>query len=184
MTEYVTIIGNGKMGRTLATYFEKTGISVQKIGRQVEDILGKIVILAIPYDALEETVALYEDQLDEKILVDISNPLDYQTKTSFLADDQSSSLLLAQKYPELRLIKAMNTNFSSSRMTAGDHPLVLVAGNDASAKETFSAVLQSANFQTLDLGDLNRSKDLEAFARIQLLLLDGGHTSSLASFAL
>ncbi len=172
------------MGKALAHHFEKAGISVQILGRGKEDVKGRFVIFAIPYEDMISLLYPNQDYFANKIIIDISNPLDYQTRTSLLEPDQSASLKLAELFPDMPIIKAFNTNFSSSRVTAAEEPPVLLAGNHPSAKEQFIQLLGRTHFKVIDLGSLDYSRDLEAFARVQLALLESGNTKALQDFAL
>ncbi|MGT2910440.1 NADPH-dependent F420 reductase [Streptococcus cameli] len=184
MNDTITIIGQGKMGKTLAGYFEKKKIPTQIIGRETTQIEGQIVILALPYTILSEMVLVYQDQLADKIIIDISNPMDYQTKQSLLPSEQSVTMNLAEAFPQLTFLKAFNTNFTSSRVSPTSQPLVLMAGNQVSAKQFVTETLQKASFSVLDMGEIENSCDLEALARIQVQLLEAGATQLLEKFAL
>lgn len=184
MKKTVTIIGQGKMGKALTKRFEKAGISVQLLGREQDTIQGRFVLFAVPYEDMISLIYPNQDELSNKIIIDISNPLDYQTKTSLLAPDESVSLKLATLFPHLTIIKAFNTNFTSSRLKPAERPLVLIAGNHQSSKQALAQLLDQAYCQVIDMGALTASRDLEAFARVQLALLEGGQIETLQSFAL
>lgn len=173
------------MGKALAKHFEEASIPVQLLGRgHHQDVRGQFVVFAVPYEDMFHLI--YHNQRDfaNKIIIDISNPIEYRTKTSLLEPDQSTSLKLAEFFPELTIIKAFNTNFSSSRVLFSERPLVLIAGNSPSATEQFAVLLEKVKFKVLDLGSLDHSRDLEAFARVQLALLEAGHVNPLEVFAL
>ncbi|MGT2756776.1 NADPH-dependent F420 reductase [Streptococcus ovuberis] len=144
MTPTISIIGQGKMGKALAKRFNQADIPLQVLGRGQEVVQGKFVFFAVPYEDMISLIFPNQDHFANKIIIDISNPLDYQTKTSPLPPDQSASLKLAELFPNLTFIKAFNTNFSSSRVPAGETPLVLMAGNHPSAKTSFAHLLEQA----------------------------------------
>lgn len=184
MTTAISIIGQGKMGQALARHFEQAGISVQILGREQEVVQGKFVVFAVPYEDMISLIYPNQEHFTDKIIIDISNPLDYKTKKSLLALDESVSLKLASQFPDLTFIKAFNTTFTSSRVIATESPLVMIAGDSSSAKEKLITLLNQSHFKTIDIGNLDRSRDLEAFARVQLSLLESGHIKPLTSFAL
>ncbi|MFC3928998.1 NADPH-dependent F420 reductase [Streptococcus caprae] len=184
MTTAISIIGKGKMGQALARHFEQAGISVQILGREQEIVQGKFVIFAIPYEDMVSLIYPNQDHFTNKIIIDISNPLDYQTKASLFPPHQSASLKLAELFPNLTFIKAFNTTFTSSRVIATESPLVMIAGDSSSAKEKLITLLNQSHFKTIDMGNLDRSRDLEAFARVQLSLLEAGHIDPLQIFAI
>lgn len=43
------------------------------------DTLGDIVVLAIPYGAVSSVLDLYKDALKGKIIVDLTNPFNFET---------------------------------------------------------------------------------------------------------
>lgn len=184
MTADISIIGQGKMGQALARHFDKADVPVQVLGRGQETIQGKFVIFAVPYEDMVSLIYPNQDHFADKVIIDTSNPLDNQTKMSLLPPDQSASLKLAELFPHLTIIKAFNTNFAASRLPANKIPLVLLAGNQATAKNLLTQLLQQAQFRVLDMGGLDRSRDLESFARVQLALLDAGQIEPLQEFAL
>lgn len=180
----ITIIGQGKMGKLLAHYFESHHITVQLIGRDKDTINGQFVILALPYEEMPNVLKLYQSDFIGKIIIDMSNPMDYATKTSVLENGQSATLNLMLQYPQLTFIKAFNTNFSSSKVSPMSSPIVMFSGDDIESKLDFSQLLIKAMFIPIDVGTLQKSIDLEAFSRIQLQLLEQGQRNTLSHFAL
>ena len=73
----VTIFGSGNMGAAIANIFQAGGASVEHVGSEGGTVNGEIVILAVPYPALESIVESHGAQLAGKIVVDITNPLDF-----------------------------------------------------------------------------------------------------------
>lgn len=184
MTTVFTIIGQGKMGKALAKRFEEADIPVQLLGREQAEIQGRFVIFAIPYEDIISLIYPNQDYFSNKIIIDISNPLDYQSKESKLKPEQSMTLRLAETFPHLTFLKAFNTNFSSSYINSAKNPLVLIAGNHRVAKEELIKVLKDSPFKPIDVGSLVHSRDLEAFARVQISLFESGEISGLEKFAL
>lgn len=184
MKPLLTIIGQGKMGTALAKRFLDSNVSVQLVGRTKEEIKGRFVLLAIPYEDVLRLLSSDQDELASKVIIDISNPMDYTTRQSTLLPHQSASLQLATLFPRLTFIKAFNTNFSSQRVPAAISPLVLMAGDSEIAKKEWESLLRKAGFSCFDVGGLERSRDLEAFARVQLQLLEGGNSQFLIPFSI
>ena len=60
---------------------------------------------------------------------------------------------------------------------------VLVAGDDAAAKETFSATVTAGGLRVLDAGALSRARELEATALLQMGLAAAGQISWTNGFA-
>ena len=69
----------------------------------------------MPYPALESIAAAYGHQLADKIVIDITNPLDVETFDSLVVPVGSSAAAeLAKALPGSTVLKAFNTNFAGT----------------------------------------------------------------------
>ncbi|MBM7503878.1 NADPH-dependent F420 reductase [Agromyces aurantiacus] len=172
----VSIIGNGNMGTAIGGIVAAGGNTVEFVGRDgAEPITGDIVILAVPYPALAGILDERREQLAGKVVVDITNPLDFETFDSLVVPaDGSAAAELAAKLPESRVLKAFNTNFAATlaARTVGDaHPTtVLVAGDDELAKQSLIDVVRAGGVNAVDAGSLARARELESVGFLQLTL--------------
>lgn len=200
----VTVVGAGNMGAAIGGRLVRAGTDVQVLARDAakaaaavpgatagtvgEEIAGDIVILALPYPAVSEVLAQYGDQLDGKVLVDLTNPVDFATFDSLVpAADGSAAAEFAQAVPGATVLKAFNTNFAGALATGavGDEPAtVLVAGDDAEAKSALAAVVEPTGLRVVDAGSLRRACELEALGFLQITLAATGKTSWSSGFAL
>src|SRR5690606_37571214 len=150
-------------------------------------ITGDIVVLALPYPALDEVLSAYEGQLDGKIIVDITNPLDFSTFDSLVvAADGSAASEIQARVPGAKVLKAFNTNFAATLATGvvGEQPVtVLVAGDDADAKASFASVVEAGGISVIDAGALKRARELEALGFLQLTLAVGEKVAWTGGFA-
>lgn len=195
----VTVIGAGNMGSAIAEIVAKGGAAVQTLVRDQDaakaagvgtigdDIAGDIVFLAIPHDALTSIVETYGAQLDGKILVDLTNPVDMTTFDSLTVPaDSSAAAELAARVPGARIVKAFNTTFAAT-LTTGTvgttATTVLIAGDDEDAKATVSALITEGGIAVADAGSLKRARELEAFAFLQIILAVRGTVGWDAGFA-
>jgi predicted dinucleotide-binding enzyme len=171
-----TIIGSGKMGTAIAGVLAAGGAPVDHINRgdQASAITGDLVVLAVPHAALQDIVGTYGDQLAGKVVVDITNPLNFETFDSLVVPAGSSAAAeLAAALPSARVLKAFNTNFAATlgAKTVGPNPTtVLIAGDDAEAKATLAAAVQAGGLEAIDAGTLQRAHELEAMGFLQLTL--------------
>jgi len=185
----ISILGKGNMGSTIAGLAEKAGYTVEAFDSSDADrpVTGDIVVLAVPYAALSDIVSQRADQLVGKVVVDITNPLDYQTGSLVVAPDSSAAAEVAQAVPSARVLKAFNTNFGPTLAagTVGDTPTtVLVAGDDEGAKAQLSEFVTAAGLNSADVGPLSRARELEALAVLQIGLAMTGKASWTGGFAL
>ena len=172
----VTIIGGGNMGKAISELVTKGGNTVEILTRSDAStaVTGEIVVLALPYGALGEIVAQRGDELAGKVVVDITNPLDFQTFDGLVVPaDGSAAAELAAKLPRAKVVKAFNTNFAATLSTGkvGENTTtVLLAGDDAEAKQAVVSFVKAAGLNALDVGSLKRARELEAIGFTQLAL--------------
>lgn len=110
--------------------------------------------------------------LKGKILIDISNPLDFSKgmpPTLFSGNTDSLGEQAQAALPDTKVVKTLNTVTASIMVDAGkigggDHQL-FVCGNDAAAKSTVGEFLktQFGWKNILDLGDISQSRGTESF---------------------
>jgi len=171
----VSIIGSGNMGSAIGAIVAAGGNTVEFVGRDTSDaISGDIVVLAVPHPALAEIVAKRGSDLAGKIVVDITNPLNFETFDSLVAPaDGSKAGELQEALPESRVLKAFNTNFAATlgAKTVGGQPTtVLIAGDDADAKQALAEVVRAGGVSAVDAGSLSRARELESLGFLQLTL--------------
>ncbi|HHW50666.1 MAG TPA: NADPH-dependent F420 reductase [Pseudoclavibacter sp.] len=176
MTQF-TIFGTGNMGTSIGGVLTDGGSSVTFIGHDdlgTAPIVGDIVILAVPYPAVEGILAQYAGQLAGKTVVDITNPLNFETFDSLVVPAGSSAAeLIQEKLPQSSVLKAFNTTFAATLATkkVGDNTTtVLIAGDDADAKATLAAAITAGGVNAIDAGALTRAHELEALGFLQLTL--------------
>ena len=172
----VTIFGSGNMGTAIAGILTAGGASVEHIGSQDTSatVAGDLIVLAVPYPALPEIVAAYGDQLAGKVVVDITNPLDFATFDSLVVPaDGSAAAGLADALPSSTVLKAFNTNFAATlaaKQVGETSTTVLIAGDDSEAKAALAAAVTAGGLDTVDAGGLRRARELEALGFLQLTL--------------
>jgi predicted dinucleotide-binding enzyme len=109
-----------------------------------------------------------------KVVVDITNPLNFETFDALVVPaDSSAAAEIATALPQSRVVKALNTTFAATLATGKIGPLltvVLMAGDDAEAKALLAAVLDAGGLRALDAGTLARARELEAVGFLQLTL--------------
>jgi 8-hydroxy-5-deazaflavin:NADPH oxidoreductase len=172
----VSIIGTGNMGPAIASVVTKGGNTVQLVGHGDTDtpVTGEIVVLAVPYPAVADVLAQRGGQLAGKVVVDITNPLNFQTFDSLTVPaDSSATAELAAALPQSSVIKAFNTTFAATLAagTVGQLPTtVLIAGDDADAKALLAGVVTAGGLHAVDAGSLRRARELEAMGFLQITL--------------
>jgi len=172
----LSILGTGNMGQAIAAVAAKGGHSVQQLGANDlgTPVSGDIVVLAVPYPAVSEVISQRGAELAGKIVVDITNPLNFETFDSLVVPaDGSAAAEIAAALPSSRVLKAFNTTFAGTLAAGTVGPLtttVLIAGDDTDAKATLAGVLTSGGLNAIDAGALKRARELEAIGFLQLTL--------------
>jgi predicted dinucleotide-binding enzyme len=137
-------------------------------------VSGDVVVLAVPYPAVADIIAKRGEQLAGKIVVDITNPLNFETFDSLVVPaDSSAAAEIAAALPDSRVLKAFNSTFAGTLGAGTVGPLtttVLIAGDDADAKSTLADVVTSGGLNAIDAGALKRARELEAVGFLQLTL--------------
>lgn len=100
----ITIFGTGGMGTAIGQLLTGGGSTVQYVTKSDDTtITDDIVILAVPYESLESIVDEYRDQLVGKTVVDITNPLDFETFDALKVPvDSSAAAGLQSALPDSR----------------------------------------------------------------------------------
>jgi len=172
----LSILGTGNMGQAIATVAAKGGHSVQQLGESDLDtpVTGDVVVLAVPYTAVGAVIAQRGQQLAGRVVVDITNPLDFESFDSLVVPaDSSAAAEIAAALPDSRVLKAFNTTFAGTLAAGTVGPLtttVLIAGDDVDAKSTLAGVVTSGGLKAIDAGSLKRARELEAVGFLQLTL--------------
>lgn len=173
---HVSIIGTGNMAQAISSIVTKGGSTVETFNRSDVDqpVTGDVVVLAVPYPAVADVIAERGDQLAGKVVVDITNPLNFETFDSLVVPaDSSAAAEVAAALPQSRVLKAFNTNFAAT-LAAGNvgavPTTVLIAGDDTDAKSLLADVVTAGGLHAIDAGSLRRARELEALGFQQLTL--------------
>lgn len=102
------------MAKVIAKRFVKAGNTVELFGSKDSVVtLGDIIVLAIPYDAVASVLEAHKAELAGKIIVVITNHVDFRKMESLIVPaDSSASEVIAKAVPTEVVIKGFNTNFA------------------------------------------------------------------------
>jgi predicted dinucleotide-binding enzyme len=108
--------------------------------------------------------------LNGKVLIDISNPLDFSNgfpPSLFISNTESLGELIQNTFPELKVVKTLNTMSNpimiNPKILEGDHS-VFLSGNDSEAKSFVTLLLNSFGWESkniIDLGDITTARGTE-----------------------
>jgi 8-hydroxy-5-deazaflavin:NADPH oxidoreductase len=191
----VTIIGAGNMGRGVGTRVVAGGHELEILDRDPAEaqkladelggsaaaldsasaITGEIVVLALYYPGIKDAAQQYADDLDGKIVVDITNPVDTETWDRLATPPGTSSAeevasIVAAGTP---VVKAFNTTFAATLVAGevgGQQLDVLIAGDDEGAKRKVSQLVSDGGLRPIDVGPLSRAQQLEHLGFLHISL--------------
>lgn len=201
----ISIIGGGKMSTAIAEVAARAGASIQILRRSTassseerpdlvygaigDNLAGDLVVLAVPYTAYPSILEIYRAELGDKVVVDISNPIDFTTYDELTVPAHSSTAAELARHlpPGAAVVKAFNVNLGDT-LTAGTNgttpTTVLFAGDYAEAKMAVAALVEASGMRAVDVGPLSRARELEAMGFLQIALAALGKTRNESGFAL
>ncbi|WP_062287589.1 NADPH-dependent F420 reductase [Demequina phytophila] len=175
-----TIIGTGNMANAIGGVLADGGSSVTYVAKDevgTAPLAGDVVVLAVPFPAVDAILAAYGSAFDGKVVVDITNPLNFETFDSLVVPAGSSATAEIQaKIPAATVLKAFNTTFAAtlaSKRVGELTTTVLVAGDSSEAKATLISAIEAGGLDGIDAGSLARAHELEAIGFAQLTLAVG-----------
>ena len=196
----IAILGTGMVGETMATKLvtlghevrmgsrsannEKAAAWVKKAGTKASQgtfadaaAFGEVVFNATSGSAsLEALQAAGREHLKGKVLVDISNPLDFSKgmpPTLFVASNDSLGEQIQRAFPDTKVVKALNTINCNVMVDPSRIPGVhdtFVSGNDAEAKKQVTQILTEwfGWKRVVDLGNITTARGTECYLMLWL----------------
>jgi predicted dinucleotide-binding enzyme len=138
---------------------------------------GEMVFNCLRGDASIDVLTAVSAELEDKILVDISNPLDFSKgapPTLAIGNTDSLAEVLQRGLPKTRVVKTLNTVNNAIMINPGlirGPHAVFVSANDAAAKGKVKDLLRSFGWQQIvDLGDITSARGPEQYLPLWLRL--------------
>jgi 8-hydroxy-5-deazaflavin:NADPH oxidoreductase len=205
----IAVLGTGMVGNAIATKLVQLGHEVKMGAREARN--EKAVAWARAHEAragegsfadaaafgellfnctlgsasLEVLKRAGAQNLEGKILIDVSNPLDFTNgmpPSLLVSNTDSLGEQLQRAFPKLRVVKTLNTMnchlmVDASRINGGDHDLFM-CGNDAAAKaQVLQIVREWFGWKNVyDLGDITNARATESLLPLWVRLY--GHFKS------
>lgn len=199
MTDTVAVLGSGDVGQRLATGFAKKGHKVMMGTRdpRKEDVqawlkeagpnasagtnaeaakFGEVVVLATNWAGTENALRLAgAENLRGKLLLDVTNPLDFSSGGPALAlgHKDSGGEQVQRWVPEAKVVKTLNMVTNAHMVdpdVPGGNPTILYCGDDAAAKAKALAILRELGHEDpADFGGIEAARHLEALAMVWIV---------------
>ena len=187
----VGVIGSGVVGRVLAAGFaarghevtigtrdpqenddlqawaaQQAGVAIGSFAGTAES--GDLLVLATLGAAVEEAIAKAgPPHFSGKVVIDATNPLDFSGGGPALTvgHTDSGGEIVQRAIPGAHVVKAFNTVGNAlmvdPKLQSG-RPTMFIAGNDDAAKATVASALDDFGWDALDVGAIERSRELES----------------------
>jgi len=198
------VLGTGTVGQTIGTRLVDLGHEVTMGSRHAGNekavawataaggraragtmtdaaVFGEIVVNATyGMGSLEALEAAGAANLAGKVLVDISNALDFSAGFPPAILNSSTDSLgerIQRAFPDARVVKTLNTINADVMVNPGLIPgghSVFLSGNDPAAKQTVSELLRSFGWtdeDVIDLGDITTARGPEMYVALWVRLL-------------
>jgi NADPH-dependent F420 reductase len=192
--------GTGKEGSGLALRWAAAGYDVtlgsreaekaQRAAAELNATLGKesvrgmtnreaaaqadVIVMTVPYAAHAATLESVKDVVQNKVLVDVTVPLDPQNvRRVKLPAGGSASAEAQQSLGEGVKVVAAFQNISAEHLQSLDHEIecdVLVCGNDKDAKKLVIELAQAARIQAWDGGPIENAVVVEGLTSVLINL--------------
>ena len=198
----ITVLGTGIVGQTIASKLIETGHEVMMGSRSKTNEKALAFVAKHPMNAHAGTFAeaaafgaivfnctlgaasievlsqAGADNLKGKVLIDVSNPLDFSKgmpPVLTVCNNNSLAEEIQKAFPDVKVVKTLNTMNCSvmvnpKLVNGGDHQ-VFIGGNDVSAKEQVTGLLNEFgwnNQSIIDLGDITSARGTEMYLPLWL----------------
>jgi len=193
----IAVIGTGSVGRQLGEAFRRIGHDVVVGTRDPEATKRReewadsdlaLVTFGEAGDGADLVVnatsgdvsldALAEVDLDGKVLVDVSNPLDHSggfPPKLFVKDDDSVAEQIQRAHPEARVVKALNTVNGAVMVEPGRLPettTMFLAGDDPLAREAVRELLRDLGWvDVIEFPTLDGARGMEMWVALWVRLM-------------
>jgi 8-hydroxy-5-deazaflavin:NADPH oxidoreductase len=187
----IGILGSGAAAQTLGRGLVRIGHPVMlgsrnpaKLIEWAEDVgpdahvgavweaarFGELLILSVWGRAAEDVVrSAGPENLEQKVLIDASDPLDFSSGRPglFVGTVDSLGERIQRVAPQARVVKALNIVLADVMIEpglSGGSPDMFIAGDDEAAKEMVTELLGRFGWPVIDLGGIENARWLEALS--------------------
>jgi 8-hydroxy-5-deazaflavin:NADPH oxidoreductase len=194
----IGVLGTGMVGQTIASKLVGLGHDVKMGAREAKNekaaswagksgakashgtfadaaAFGELVFVCTNGMGTLAAVRAAGENLDGKVLVDVTNPLDFSKgmpPTLFVSNTDSLGEQIQRELPEAKVVKTLNTvncnlMVDPGKVAGGDHT-IFVSGNDAAAKGRVTEILKGwfGWKSVVDLGDVTTARGTEAYLHL------------------
>lgn len=163
----IVFVAKHKKGATAGTYASAANF-------------GEIIFNCTKGDGAIEALKMAGDAVNGKVIIDVSNPLDFSkgmppSLIPGLSNTHSLGEEIQKTFPQAKVVKTLNTMWCglmvNPNMIGNGNHTNFICGNDGAAKATVKSLLHEfgwKNENLLDLGDISNARGTEAVLPIWL----------------
>ena len=159
---YKVVMSNSRGPQTLADLVQELGPHARAATPEEAAKAGDLVVVTVPLKNYRDVPV---EPLARKIVLDTNNYYPERDGHFPELDSESTTTsdLLQTHLPKSNVVKAFNHIYASQLTTDGrpagtpNRRALVIAGNDADAKRTVTALLDEFGFDTVDAGPLSES---------------------------
>ncbi len=192
----IGIIGAGNMGSGMGKFWAKNGHELmfsfsrdeEKLKELAKSVspnasvgtpqeaakFGDVVLLAVPFGAVETAISQTANELDGKVLFSCVNALKADMSGMAIGTTDSAAELVARLAPKAKVVEALplfaETLHSDSTLFHGEKGTAFYCGDDNEAKKIVESLLNELNVETADIGGLANARYLEPAMMILIQL--------------
>lgn len=198
----ITVLGTGTVGETIGSKLIELGHEVMMGSRTADNEKAKAFVAknsskagsgtfsdaaafgAIIFNctsgggSIDALKLAGEANLNGKLLIDLSNPLDFSNgmpPSLSIVNTNSLGEEIQKTFPNVKVVKTFNTMWcglmvNPGLVNGGDHN-IFIAGNDEGAKTKTKDILKSFGWiekNIIDLGDITKARGLEMYLPLWL----------------
>lgn len=189
----ISILGTGKMGAAVGRRLAHTGHNVVYGSRDplsnrakfidhanivvttYQDACqrGEVIIVAVPWAHVLALLRIYKRDLENKVVIDLTNPLSPDISHLVVSSTSSAAELISAAIEGAQVVKAFNgitaDNFATPEFS-GAPAQVFFCSDSPKAKEVAQKLIVACGYRPQDCGVLSNARYIEAIAMLWLQL--------------
>src|ERR1019366_3095995 len=192
----IAMVGSGKVGTALGSWFAKTGVPVIFVSRNSAHAVAaaatagygarsmnivaaveeaEVLFLTLPFSAISTALEPIGEALAAKTLVDVTNPITVDHRALTIGHSDSGAEEIARLFPAANVVKSFNAVFAEVyaaqiAVLEGRALTIFYAGDDSQSKLRVSKLITKLGFDAVDAGPLENSRYLEPLSLLNINL--------------
>jgi predicted dinucleotide-binding enzyme len=133
---------------------------------------GDIIVVSTPWSGTLEAIKLAGiSNFEGKVVIDVTNPLDFSQGAPRLALGYSDSAgeTVQRLLPSAKVVKSFNTignpHMVHPQFPCGP-PTMFICGNDQGAKDIVRGIVEKFGWEAIDIGGIEEARLLESLAML------------------